>query len=200
MPHRRAQRPQRRFEAAGRALQHGSARSRIVDPAYAGAHRMLESGVTGPENVGLITRSSVLGIIVTGVMRVVLFLAVLGVVSGGVALAKENPAAGAFHAAAGEVGLRLFGVILWAAAITSVIGAAYTSVSFLTKYSNCPHPNSRTPHLGFAESVQDRGLLRVACGFPDQASPRSYHRLAWSLQCGSLAVHELQERRFIERF
>ncbi|GAA2884897.1 divalent metal cation transporter [Pseudonocardia halophobica] len=105
---------------------------------YAGAHRMLDSGVTGPENVGPITRSSVLGIIVTGVMRVVLFLAVLGVVVGGVALAKDNPAASAFQAAAGQVGLRLFGVILWAAAITSVIGAAYTSVSFLTTERTSP--------------------------------------------------------------
>jgi Mn2+/Fe2+ NRAMP family transporter len=32
------------------------------------------------------------------------------------------------------VGLRIFGAILWAAAITSVIGAAYTSVSFLTVF------------------------------------------------------------------
>jgi Mn2+/Fe2+ NRAMP family transporter len=109
---------------------------------YAGAHRMLESGVTGPENVKPITRSSVLGIVVTGVMRVVLFLAVLGVVAGGVALAKDNPAASAFQAAAGQVGLRLFGVILWAAAITSVIGAAYTSVSFLT--TDRTSPRTRT--------------------------------------------------------
>lgn len=29
--------------------------------------------------------------------------------------------------------MRSFGVILWAAALTSVIGAAYTSVSFVTK-------------------------------------------------------------------
>ncbi|MFR9803979.1 NRAMP family divalent metal transporter [Pseudonocardia sp. RS010] len=109
---------------------------------YAGAHRMLESGLTGPENVKPITRSSVLGIIVTGVMRVVLFLAILGVVAGGVTLAQDNPAASAFQAAAGQVGLRLFGVILWAAAITSVIGAAYTSVSFLT--TERTRPRTRT--------------------------------------------------------
>ena len=102
---------------------------------YAGAHRLLDSGMTGPEHAGEITRSSVIGILVTGLMRVLLFLAVLGVVAGGVTLAKENPAASAFEAAAGEVGLRMFGVILWAAAITSVIGAAYTSVSFLTSRS-----------------------------------------------------------------
>ena len=99
---------------------------------YAGAHRMLDSGVVGPDNVGQITRSSVLGIIVTGVIRVLLFLAILGVVAGGAELASQNQAAEAFQVAAGQVGLRLFGIILWAASITSVIGAAYTSISFIT--------------------------------------------------------------------
>jgi Mn2+/Fe2+ NRAMP family transporter len=99
---------------------------------YAGAHRMLDSGLTGPGHAGAIARSSVIGILVTALMRVVLFLAVLGVVAGGVTLAADNPAGSAFEAAAGQVGLRLFGIILWAASITSVIGAAYTSVSFLT--------------------------------------------------------------------
>lgn len=99
---------------------------------YAGAHRLLDSGMTGPEHVGQVSRSSVQGILVTAVMRVLLFLAVLGVVGSGVSLATPNPTATAFEAAAGQVGLRMFGVILWAAAITSVIGAAYTSVSFLT--------------------------------------------------------------------
>ncbi len=99
---------------------------------YAGAHRLLDSGVTGPGHVRDITRGSITGIVVTGVMRVVLFLAILGVVSAGTDLGDENQAANAFEAAAGEVGLRVFGVILWAAAITSVIGASYTSVSFLT--------------------------------------------------------------------
>jgi Mn2+/Fe2+ NRAMP family transporter len=100
---------------------------------YAGAHRLVDSGVTGPENLRRITRGSVTGIIVTAIMRTVLFLAVFGVVAGGVQLAEEaNPPAAAFESAAGETGLRLFGVVFWAAAITSVIGAAYTSVSFLT--------------------------------------------------------------------
>ena len=99
---------------------------------YAGAHRLLDSGVQGPEHVRDITRGSVTGVIVTGVMRVVLFLAILGVVSQGADLDPENQAASAFQAAAGEVGLRVFGIVLWAAAITSVIGASYTSVSFIT--------------------------------------------------------------------
>ena len=99
---------------------------------YAGAHRMLDSGRTGVEHVGEITRSSVVAILVTGVMRALLFMAILGVVAGGASLATDDPAGSAFQAAAGDVGLRVFGMILWAAALTSIIGAAYTSVSFLT--------------------------------------------------------------------
>ncbi len=99
---------------------------------YAGAHRMLDSGRTGVEHVGEITRSSVVAILVTGVMRALLFLAILGVVAGGASLATDDPAGSAFQAAAGDIGLRVFGMILWAAALTSIIGAAYTSVSFLT--------------------------------------------------------------------
>ncbi|GAA5226593.1 NRAMP family divalent metal transporter [Paeniglutamicibacter antarcticus] len=100
---------------------------------YAGAHRMLDSGTVGIENVSDIARSSVLGIIVTGIMRVLLFLAILGVVAGGAVLTSDNKAAEAFGHAAGEIGMRSFGVVLWAAALTSVIGAAYTSVSFITR-------------------------------------------------------------------
>ncbi|MQA11621.1 MAG: hypothetical protein GEU98_24345 [Pseudonocardiaceae bacterium] len=102
---------------------------------YSGAHRLLDSGMTGPEHAGPITRSSVTGLVITGIMRAVLFLAIFGVVAGGANLAEENPAASAFSHAAGEVGLRVFGVVLWAAAISSVIGASYTSVSFLKTFS-----------------------------------------------------------------
>jgi Mn2+/Fe2+ NRAMP family transporter len=105
---------------------------------YAGAHRLLDKGLVGPEHLSAVSRAALTGIAVTGVMRFVLFLAVLGVVHGGAAInlsgGSANPAAQAFEAAAGEAGLRIFGAILWAAAITSVIGAAYTSVSFLTVF------------------------------------------------------------------
>lgn len=100
---------------------------------YAGAHRMLDSGAAGLENIKDITKTSILSIIVTGIMRVLLFLAILGVVAGGAVLTTNNKAAEAFGIAAGDIGMRSFGVILWAAALTSVIGAAYTSVSFITK-------------------------------------------------------------------
>lgn len=98
---------------------------------YAGAHRMVDAGVHGVEEVRSISNASVVSIVVTGIMRFLLFLAILGVVAGGAQLAGGNLAASAFQHAAGEVGLRLFGLILWAAAISSVIGAAYTSVSFM---------------------------------------------------------------------
>ena len=105
---------------------------------YAGAHRLLDRGTVGPENLGAVTAGALNGIAVTGVMRFLLFLAILGVVSSGVVIDVSgkgaNPAAQAFQAAAGEFGLRVFGLVLWAAAITSVIGAAYTSMSFLSAF------------------------------------------------------------------
>ena len=105
---------------------------------YAGAHRLLDKGMTGPENLDAVSRAALTGIAVTGVMRFVLFLAVLGVVAAGTRIDRSggsaNPAAQAFEAAAGTMGLQLFGAILWIAALTSVIGAAYTSVSFLTVF------------------------------------------------------------------
>lgn len=106
---------------------------------YAGAHRYLESGLTGPEHVKDVHRASLNGIIVTGVMRYVLFLAILGVVASGVALDLSgqgaNPAGQAFGAVLGDAGIRIFGFIFWAAAITSVIGAAYTSATFLSTFT-----------------------------------------------------------------
>ncbi|RWZ46136.1 divalent metal cation transporter [Labedella phragmitis] len=103
---------------------------------YAGAHKLLDSGTAGPEHIKEVNRAALNGILVTGLMRYVLFLAILGVVASGVVLdVTANPGAQAFEAAAGEAGLRIFGAIFWIAAITSVIGAAYTSVSFLPVFS-----------------------------------------------------------------
>ncbi|KRF34119.1 NRAMP family divalent metal transporter [Nocardioides sp. Soil805] len=116
---------------------------------YAGAHRLVDSGITGAEHVREITRGSVTGIIVTGVMRTLLFLAVLGVVAGGVTLAADNPPASAFQAALGDVGVRVFGIILWAASITSVIGASYTSVSFLAGFSKRLEARRNLVTVGF---------------------------------------------------
>lgn len=40
---------------------------------YAGAHRLLDKGMTGPENLDAVSRAALTGIAVTGVMRFVLF-------------------------------------------------------------------------------------------------------------------------------
>jgi len=99
---------------------------------FAGAHRLLDSGARGESGVALATRSALLGIGVASAMRALLFLAALGVVVGGVAIAgAPNPAAAVFESAAGASGRRLFGLVMWSAAITSVVGSAYTSVSFV---------------------------------------------------------------------
>lgn len=98
---------------------------------FSGAHRIIDAGITGKENIGQISRGSINGIAITGVMRYLLFLAFLGVVLMGKELDMSNPVASAFQIGAGPLGYRIAGVVLWAAAITSVVGASYTSVSFL---------------------------------------------------------------------
>ncbi|MGY3128975.1 Mn2+/Fe2+ NRAMP family transporter [Agrococcus sp. UYP33] len=106
---------------------------------YAGAHRYLESGLVGPDHIKGVHRASMQGILVTGIMRYVLFLAILGVVASGVVLdisgQAANPAAQAFGVVLGDAGIRIFGFIFWAAALTSVIGAAYTSATFLSVFA-----------------------------------------------------------------
>ncbi|WP_367104240.1 NRAMP family divalent metal transporter [uncultured Psychrobacter sp.] len=101
---------------------------------FSGAHRLLEAGVSGEENLDSVTRSSVSGILIASVIRVFLFLAVLGVVSKGIALDPSNPAMSPFQYILGNVGKIIFGIVIWAASVTSVIGAAYTSVSFMTNF------------------------------------------------------------------
>ncbi|MHB8840057.1 MAG: NRAMP family divalent metal transporter [Gemmatimonadaceae bacterium] len=98
---------------------------------FAGAHRLLDAGVSGAGAVRTVTYSATSAILIASLMRVVLFLGALGVVSHGMQLDPQNPPASVFRLAAGEVGYRVFGVVMWSAAITSVVGSAYTSVSFL---------------------------------------------------------------------
>ncbi|HQW42870.1 MAG: NRAMP family divalent metal transporter [Chitinophagaceae bacterium] len=97
---------------------------------FAGAHRLLDAGIKGKQNLPQVTRSSVSGILITSIMRFMLFFAALGIVSQGIKLSAANPAASVFQAAAGELGYKFFGVVIWSAAITSVVGASFTSVSF----------------------------------------------------------------------
>ena len=102
---------------------------------FSGGHRLVDAGVVGKEALPQITRSSVTGVCLTGVMRVLLFLATLGVVASGLQLDPSNPPASVFKLAVGDIGYKVFGVVMWSAAISSVIGAAYTSVSFIRTFS-----------------------------------------------------------------
>ena len=102
---------------------------------FSGGHRLVDAGVVGKEALPQITRSSVTGVCLTGVMRVFLFLATLGVVASGLQLDPANPPASVFKLAVGDIGYKVFGVVMWSAAISSVIGAAYTSVSFIRTLS-----------------------------------------------------------------
>ncbi|AAU22097.1 NRAMP family divalent metal transporter [Bacillus licheniformis] len=110
---------------------------------FAGGHRLLDAGVKGKDAIPEVTKSSVSGILITSVMRIALFLAVLGVVSKGMQINPDNPPASVFQHAAGNVGYKIFGLVMWSAAITSVIGAAYTSVSFFKTFSPKIEKNSR---------------------------------------------------------
>ncbi len=98
---------------------------------FAGAHRLLDAGISGEENLKKVSASSVTAILIATVMRIVLFLAALGIDMQGIRLDPQNPAATVFKSAAGMAGYKLFGLVLWCAAITSVVGSAFTSVSFL---------------------------------------------------------------------
>lgn len=102
---------------------------------FAGAHRLIEAGMTGEKNLRFVSHAANWGIVTTGIMRVLLFLAVLGVLSQGAVLSEENPPASVFEFALGDIGLRIFGVVLLAAALSSVIGAAYTSASFMRSFN-----------------------------------------------------------------
>ncbi|SEJ19837.1 Mn2+ and Fe2+ transporters of the NRAMP family [Propionispira arboris] len=116
---------------------------------FAGGHRLLDAGIKGVAALPQVTRSSVSGVVITGIMRVILFLAALGVVSHGLSLDPTNPAASVFQLSVGEIGYKIFGLVMWAAAITSVIGAAYTSVSFIQTFSPVLNKNYRIAIIAF---------------------------------------------------
>jgi len=124
---------------------------------FSGAHRLLDAGVSGPSAIPRLTRSAVLGVGVAAAMRVLFFAAVLGVVGHGGVLDAANPPASAFRLGAGEWGYRFFGLVLWSAAISSVVGCTYTSLSFLE--SAWPRLAGRRAHASFAFVALSLALL-----------------------------------------
>ena len=101
---------------------------------FAGAHRLLDSGIKGEAALPQVNRSAATGILLTSIIRYLLFLATLGIVMAGAHINSDNPTASVFENAAGLFGKQLFGLMIWCAAITSVVGAAYTSISFLRSF------------------------------------------------------------------
>jgi Mn2+/Fe2+ NRAMP family transporter len=130
---------------------------------FAGAHRLLDSGRTGEAHLREVNHSAVSAILLASVMRVLLFLAALGVVSRGISLGDSNPAAAVFRLAAGQTGYMIFGVVMWCAAITSVIGSTYTSVSFLRTAHPFFDKRLKVILIGF---VSLSGLVFVMVGQP----------------------------------
>lgn len=116
---------------------------------FAGAHRLLDAGLTGTENTKEVGRSAVSAILIASTMRILLFLAALGVVSKGFSLDSSNPAASIFENAAGAIGYKIFGIIMWSAAITSVVGSAYTSISFFRSINKNFERQEKPMLIGF---------------------------------------------------
>ena len=110
---------------------------------FSGAHRLIDAGISGSEHIKFVTKSATTGIIISSFMRYILFLAAVGVVSQGIHLDKNNPAATIFETAGGRWGLFIFGIVLWSAAISSVIGASYTSYSFIKNLKTRYFQNER---------------------------------------------------------
>ncbi|MCD0490091.1 divalent metal cation transporter [Pedobacter sp. MC2016-14] len=101
---------------------------------FSGAHRLLDARQTGIENLSGVNKGALSAIGLASLMRLLLFIAALGVVSKGAVLDPSNPAASVFQLASGQFGYKVFGLVIWAAGISSVVGSAYTSISFIKSF------------------------------------------------------------------
>ncbi|AYO31896.1 MAG: hypothetical protein PWR06_1358 [Thermoanaerobacteraceae bacterium] len=101
---------------------------------FAGGHRLIEGNMKGGAAVGEATKSATLGILVAGIMRYALFFGALGIALKGIKFDPVNPAATPFLNVAGTVGYKIFGLVLWSAAATSVVGCSFTSLSFIKTF------------------------------------------------------------------
>lgn len=90
---------------------------------------------------------------------------------------NANPASQAFLAAAGNVGLRIFGIVLWAAALSSVVGAAWTSVSFISVFR--PGITERQRNIATLIFIAFTLVVYLCLGTAPQ--------LCWCLLAGSMA-------------
>lgn len=116
---------------------------------FAGAHRLLDARQTGHKNLPAINKGALSAIGLASLMRLLLFIAALGVVSAGGTLDPSNPAASVFKLASGNLGYKIFGLVMWSAGISSVVGSAYTSVSFIKSFDPVILKYNREIIIGF---------------------------------------------------
>lgn len=116
---------------------------------FAGGHRLVDANIKGKEALPEVSRSAVMGISAASLVRICLFLASLGIIQQGLSIDDSNPTASVFQLAAGNFGYRLFGLVMFAAAVTSIIGSAYTSVSFIKSFSAKIAKNENWVIIGF---------------------------------------------------
>lgn len=130
---------------------------------FSGGHRLLDAGIKGRAVLPQVNTSAVMGISVAALVRVFLFLASLGVISKGLLIDAANPTGSVFQLAAGNLGYKLFGLVMFAAAITSVIGSAYTSVSFIKSFSQKIRDHENKIIIGF---IVGSAAIFLAIGKP----------------------------------
>lgn len=116
---------------------------------YTGAQRLVDIGLKGEANVADIKRAAWAGISIAVVIRILLFMAILGVLVTGVTLDAKNPAADAFRHGAGEVGYFIFGLVLFVASITSVVGNSYMAISLVKTLFPAIARNEKAWCVGF---------------------------------------------------
>lgn len=179
---------------------------------FAGAHRLLDAGITGESALPKVNQAATTGILLTALIRFLLFLASLGVIVAGAQIDPQNPAASVFQSAAAEIGYKIFGVVMFCAAITSVVGAAYTSVTFLKTFHQKIEDNQKFIIIGFIilstfiflligqpvkvlvlAGILNGFILPIALGLILLAArnPRiigTYKHPRWLLLCGWLVV------------
>ncbi|WP_305417402.1 NRAMP family divalent metal transporter [Photobacterium leiognathi] len=116
---------------------------------YTGAQRLVDVGLQGKDNVASIKKAAWAGISIAVVIRILLFLAVFGVIATGAVLDTSNPAADAFRQGAGEVGYFIFGLVLFVASITSVVGNSYMAISLIKTLFPVVARNEKAWCVGF---------------------------------------------------
>ncbi|WP_318471689.1 NRAMP family divalent metal transporter [Photobacterium leiognathi] len=116
---------------------------------YTGAQRLVDVGLQGKDNVASIKKAAWAGISIAVVIRILLFLAVFGVIATGAVLDTSNPAADAFRQGVGEVGYFIFGLVLFVASITSVVGNSYMAISLIKTLFPVVARNEKAWCVGF---------------------------------------------------